>query len=151
MRARFGKTGGTDCRAASGGSLGEGSIRTLVGRSSQLFPLRWKATSIPPTLCPSLNSPNSLLFGASNLGSTDRLPSVFLHSRPPGHHAAPSLCGGYCYLNNVAIAAKWYQQQTSPSPESTIEGKPKVAILDIDYHHGNGETLITVIINKDLI
>ncbi len=47
--------------------------------------------------------------------------------RPPGHHAASSLYGGYCYLNNAAIAANWLVQQGQ-----------RVAIIDIDYHHGNG-------------
>ena len=48
--------------------------------------------------------------------------------RPPGHHAGSDYCGGYCYLNNAAIAA-----------ERAIEaGRKRVAILDVDYHHGNG-------------
>lgn len=46
--------------------------------------------------------------------------------RPPGHHASSNLMGGYCYLNNSAIAAHYLSQ------------KGKVAILDIDLHHGNG-------------
>lgn len=46
--------------------------------------------------------------------------------RPPGHHATSNLMGGYCYLNNSAIAAHYLSQ------------KGKVAILDIDLHHGNG-------------
>ena len=48
--------------------------------------------------------------------------------RPPGHHAASSLYGGLCYLNNAAIAARSLQ----------AGGMAHVAILDIDYHHGNG-------------
>lgn len=44
--------------------------------------------------------------------------------RPPGHHAAADLYGGFCYLNNAAIAARALEE--------------RVAILDIDYHHGNG-------------
>jgi acetoin utilization deacetylase AcuC-like enzyme len=47
--------------------------------------------------------------------------------RPPGHHAMRNKFGGFCYLNNVAIAANWLAQQGH-----------RVAILDIDYHHGNG-------------
>lgn len=47
--------------------------------------------------------------------------------RPPGHHAYRDLYGGYCYLNNAAIAAQWL----------TERGR-RPAILDIDYHHGNG-------------
>ena len=48
--------------------------------------------------------------------------------RPPGHHAARSLYGGYCFFNNAAIAAHHV---------STTTGT-KVAVLDVDYHHGNG-------------
>jgi acetoin utilization deacetylase AcuC-like enzyme len=54
--------------------------------------------------------------------------------RPPGHHAGPAVCGGYCFFNNAAIAARCLQSET------TLAGGEisKVAILDIDYHHGNG-------------
>ena len=48
--------------------------------------------------------------------------------RPPGHHASRSMYGGYCYFNNAAIAAEAIARAT---------GEP-VAILDVDYHHGNG-------------
>ena len=47
--------------------------------------------------------------------------------RPPGHHAFADLAGGFCYLNNTAIAAQLL----------TLQGR-KVAVLDIDLHHGNG-------------
>ncbi|MBU0504897.1 histone deacetylase family protein [bacterium] len=47
-------------------------------------------------------------------------------SRPPGHHATQSQYGGYCYLNNTAIAAK------------KLRKKGRVVILDLDFHHGNG-------------
>ena len=53
-------------------------------------------------------------------------------SRPPGHHAGISISGGYCYFNNVAIAARYLQREIGDLTRS------KVAILDIDYHHGNG-------------
>jgi acetoin utilization deacetylase AcuC-like enzyme len=49
--------------------------------------------------------------------------------RPPGHHAARGMLGGYCYFNNAAIVAEWLRRQG---------GAKRVAILDIDYHHGNG-------------
>ena len=54
--------------------------------------------------------------------------SAFALCRPPGHHAAGELMGGYCYLNNAAIAAQAFLDQ----------GRQRVAILDVDYHHGNG-------------
>ncbi|MDH3550199.1 MAG: histone deacetylase family protein, partial [Gammaproteobacteria bacterium] len=48
-------------------------------------------------------------------------------ARPPGHHAAKDMAGGFCYLNNSAIAAQ------------ELRGKhERVAILDVDVHHGNG-------------
>lgn len=47
--------------------------------------------------------------------------------RPPGHHAFAELAGGFCYLNNTAIAAQ----------QLTLCGR-KVAVLDVDLHHGNG-------------
>ncbi|KAG0224534.1 hypothetical protein BGW42_005053 [Actinomortierella wolfii] len=60
-------------------------------------------------------------------------PAVYALCRPPGHHAQTDLCGGYCYLNNVAIATQWFIDQPQP------DGRPsRVAIVDIDYHHGNG-------------
>ncbi len=58
-------------------------------------------------------------------------PLVYALTRPPGHHAYRDLYGGYCYLNNAAIAAHWLAQR----------GR-RPAILDIDYHHGNGTQAI---------
>ncbi len=54
--------------------------------------------------------------------------SVFALCRPPGHHAARDLYGGYCFFNNAAIAAQALRDR----------GAERVAILDIDFHHGNG-------------
>jgi len=54
--------------------------------------------------------------------------SAFGLCRPPGHHAAADYFGGYCFINNAAVAAQWFLDQ----------GDQKVAILDLDFHHGNG-------------
>ena len=54
--------------------------------------------------------------------------AAFAFSRPPGHHAGRDYLGGYSYLNNAAIAAE----------AAIAAGIPRVAILDVDYHHGNG-------------
>ena len=54
--------------------------------------------------------------------------SAFALCRPPGHHAAIDMFGGYCFLNNAAIAAQHLRDK----------GAEKVAILDVDFHHGNG-------------
>ncbi len=57
-----------------------------------------------------------------------QLSSAFALCRPPGHHAASDYMGGYCYVNNAAVAAQALLDA----------GASRVAILDIDYHHGNG-------------
>jgi acetoin utilization deacetylase AcuC-like enzyme len=51
---------------------------------------------------------------------------VYALCRPSGHHAGPRVFGGYCYFNNAAAAADMFSR------------KGRVAVLDIDYHHGNG-------------
>ncbi len=53
--------------------------------------------------------------------------SAYAMCRPPGHHAGPDYAGGFCYLNNAAIAASILR-----------EGFGRVAVLDVDVHHGNG-------------
>jgi acetoin utilization deacetylase AcuC-like enzyme len=57
-------------------------------------------------------------------------PLAYALCRPPGHHAAADLYGGYCYLNNAALAAH------------SLLAEGSVAILDVDYHHGNGTQLL---------
>lgn len=52
--------------------------------------------------------------------------NVYALCRPPGHHAEKSQMGGYCYINNAAIAAHYLSEFG------------RVAILDLDFHHGNG-------------
>lgn len=54
--------------------------------------------------------------------------AAFALCRPPGHHAGADYLGGYCYLNAAAIAAQ----------AARDAGTGRVAILDVDYHHGNG-------------
>ncbi|MEX0888295.1 MAG: histone deacetylase family protein [Chloroflexota bacterium] len=49
-------------------------------------------------------------------------------TRPPGHHAARDVYGGYCYLNHAAVATDWI----------AARGGTRVAVLDLDFHHGNG-------------
>jgi acetoin utilization deacetylase AcuC-like enzyme len=52
----------------------------------------------------------------------------FALCRPPGHHAGRSTYGGYCYLNNAALAAQ----------NLLDAGSRRVSLIDVDYHHGNG-------------
>jgi acetoin utilization deacetylase AcuC-like enzyme len=54
--------------------------------------------------------------------------AAFCATRPPGHHAGADFMGGYCFLNNAAVAAEAFK----------AAGVERVAILDVDYHHGNG-------------
>lgn len=69
-------------------------------------------------------------------------------SRPPGHHASQDLAGGFCYLNNSAIAA-----------QHLLSRFARVAIIDVDVHHGNGtqrifyerDDVLTVSIHADPI
>jgi acetoin utilization deacetylase AcuC-like enzyme len=65
------------------------------------------------------------------LTAADRLmngtTAAYALCRPPGHHAGKDLGAGYCYLNNAAIAAQYLRTQAD-----------RVAVLDIDFHHGNG-------------
>jgi len=54
------------------------------------------------------------------------LRAIYAMCRPSGHHAGPRVFGGYCYFNNVAVAAEY------------LSSTGRVAVFDIDYHHGNG-------------
>jgi acetoin utilization deacetylase AcuC-like enzyme len=72
----------------------------------------------------SLASANIALSAASSIVHGQS--SAFALCRPPGHHAGKDYAAGYCFINNAAVAANW------------LSAKGKVAILDIDYHGGNG-------------
>lgn len=63
---------------------------------------------------------------AAALIKSGREKAVYALCRPSGHHAGPRVFGGYCYFNNVATAAEY------------LLPAGRVAIVDIDYHHGNG-------------
>ncbi len=64
--------------------------------------------------------------------SAGTAPLAYALTRPPGHHAARAAFGGSCYLNNAAMAAERLRAR----------GARRVAILDIDAHHGNGTQAI---------
>ncbi|TPE50493.1 histone deacetylase family protein [Amaricoccus solimangrovi] len=66
------------------------------------------------------------LTGAALLAEGER--AVFSLCRPPGHHAGSRFAGGYCFVNNAAVAAEYLRGR----------GHERVTVLDIDYHHGNG-------------
>ena len=58
--------------------------------------------------------------------------SAYCLTRPPGHHAGADFFGGYCFINNAAVTAQ----------AARDAGRQRVAILDVDYHHGNGTQAI---------
>ena len=71
-------------------------------------------------------SAQTALSGVDALAAGER--SAYALCRPPGHHCGADYMGGYCYLNTPAIAAR----------AAAAQGLGPVAILDVDYHHGNG-------------
>tara|TARA_B100000963_G_scaffold110605_1_gene96274 strand:+ start:1489 stop:2418 length:930 start_codon:yes stop_codon:yes gene_type:complete len=83
-------------------------------------------------LCP--NSKNAILrsCGAGIAACDDLMKKnerVFCAVRPPGHHAETIRANGFCFVNNVAVAARYLQKKYEIS---------RVAIIDFDVHHGNG-------------
>ena len=83
-------------------------------------------------LCP--NSKNAILrsCGAGIAACDDLMKKnerVFCAVRPPGHHAETVKANGFCFINNVAVAARYLQKKYKIN---------KVAIIDFDVHHGNG-------------
>ena len=73
-----------------------------------------------------LSSVNVALAGQRLVAGGER--TAFALCRPPGHHAATDMFGGYCFFNNAAIAAQAFLDA----------GAQRVAVLDVDFHHGNG-------------
>lgn len=70
-------------------------------------------------------SAQSAIHGADLIVSGESV--AYALCRPPGHHAFAEIAGGFCYLSNTAIAARRLQ----------VQGR-RVAVLDVDLHHGNG-------------
>lgn len=86
------------------------------------------------TACPiSAETWESVYWSAQTAAHAARLVAggegaVYALSRPPGHHAFTDLAGGFCFVNNTAVAAQVLQSS----------GHQRVAVLDLDLHHGNG-------------
>ena len=83
-------------------------------------------------LCP--NSKNAILrsCGAGIAAVNDLMKKndrVFCAVRPPGHHAETVRANGFCFINNIAVSARYLQQKYNIN---------KIAIIDFDVHHGNG-------------
>ncbi len=83
-------------------------------------------------LCP--NSKNAILRSCgAGIAAVDALMNnnerIFCATRPPGHHAESAKAMGFCFLNNVAVSARYLQNKYKLK---------KIAIIDFDVHHGNG-------------
>jgi acetoin utilization deacetylase AcuC-like enzyme len=85
-------------------------------------------------------SADTALTGASLLLEGER--AVYALCRPPGHHAARDMAGGYCFLNNAAIAAHQLARGERSGGDFWGMRPAVVAVLDIDFHHGNGTQAI---------
>ncbi len=80
---------------------------------------------LPGTFAAALGGANAAA-RAADLVAEGAERAVYVLTRPPGHHAEPDRCGGYCYFNNAAVAAE------------RLSKRGPVAVLDLDVHHGNG-------------
>lgn len=76
------------------------------------------------TFAAALESASCAYAGARSLAQGNMY--AYAICRPPGHHAGSSYMGGYCYINNAGVAAEY------------LSRKGRVAIIDVDFHHGNG-------------
>ncbi len=99
-----------------------------LGKNEVLYPSYFIMDTYTPlvqqTYAAAREAVNVALTGALFLKRGEQF--AYALTRPPGHHAAYKSMGGYCYFNNAAIAANY------------LSDEGKVAILDIDLHHGNG-------------
>lgn len=94
-------------------------------------------------------TPSPSSSSSSSTTRTSERKDVLALCRPPGHHCTTSMAGGYCYANNAVIAIEALRRRKvllhpphgphRPRPERTgLSNSPRVAILDLDFHHGNG-------------
>jgi acetoin utilization deacetylase AcuC-like enzyme len=96
---------------------------SLLGRAGYYL-MDLSACIVAGTYAAALASANCALSAAEAVTNGERV--AFALCRPPGHHAGKDYAGGYCFINNAAVAAHW------------LSMKDKVALLDTDYHCGNG-------------
>lgn len=100
-----------------------GRPESIAGQSG-VYTMDLSAPILAGTYRAAYESAQCAVSAAEAASNGDR--AVFALCRPPGHHAGRDYCGGYCYLNNAGIAA------------CRLSSRSRVAILDIDYHAGNG-------------
>lgn len=98
--------------------------KSLLGRAGY-YMMDLSACIVEGTYSAALAAANCALSAAQAV-ATGEARSAFALCRPPGHHAGKDYAGGYCFINNASVAANW------------LSSKGHVAILDVDYHCGNG-------------
>src|SRR6185436_10486103 len=98
--------------------------KSLLGRAGYYI-MDLSACIVEGTYSAALASVNCALSAAQVVAAGSEN-SAFALCRPPGHHAGKDYAGGYCFINNASVAANW------------LVSKGRVAILDMDYHCGNG-------------
>ncbi len=96
---------------------------SLLGRAGYHM-MDLSACIVEGTYPAALASANCALNAAEAVANGER--AAFGLCRPPGHHAGKDYAAGYCFINNASVAANW------------LSAKGKVALLDVDYHCGNG-------------
>ena len=96
---------------------------SLLGRAGYYL-MDLSACIVEGTYGAALASAQCALSAAEAVSSGEH--SAFALCRPPGHHAGKDYAGGYCFINNASVAANW------------LSSRGRVALLDIDYHCGNG-------------
>ena len=114
-------------------SRGRAAACAATGREAAWTP-SWRATAstrqpriTATTWLAAVASANCALSAAELITKAED-GQAFALCRPPGHHAGIDSYGGYCFLNNAAVAAQYLRDS----------GARKIAIIDVDYHHGNG-------------
>ena len=115
---------------------------SLLGRAGY-YMMDLSACIVEGTYQAALASANCAVSAAQAITNGER--ASFALCRPPGHHAGKDYAGGYCFINNAAVAANW------------LSAKGRVALLDMDYHCGNGtqdifyerEDVLTISIHAD--
>ena len=117
--------------------------KSLLGRAGY-YMMDLSACIVEGTYVAALASANCALSAAQAVAEGGEH-SAFGLCRPPGHHAGKDYAGGYCFINNASVAANW------------LSSKGRVAVLDVDYHCGNGtqdifydrDDVVTISIHAD--
>lgn len=102
--------------------------KSLLGRAGYYI-MDLSGCIVAGTYEAALASANCALSAAESVANGES--AAFGLCRPPGHHAGKDYAGGYCFINNAAVAANWLSQKARSQ-------KGRVAVLDVDYHCGNG-------------